>query len=414
MNVPEEWSQVQLSSLIHIKHGWAFQGAFFAQEGRYALLTPANFHESGGFRHVGAKQKFYMSDFPEEYLLTEGDLVLVMTEQASGLLGASAIVPESGRWLHNQRIGLVQRITQGVETNYLHWVYNSFQIRKRISETAAGTKVRHTSPDKLVDLEILLPPLPEQKAIADTLSTWDTAIETMVQMIAAKERRLNGLGRRITAEARNFSSPKWRKVRLYDVLKEHGDLSTGKEPVYSVSVHKGLVDQIEHLGRSFSAASTDHYNRVHFGDLVYTKSPTGDFPLGIIKQSQSEHDVIVSPLYGVYTPATFELGVILDFLFSSPVATRNYLAPLVQKGAKNTISITNQGFLQGELWLPMDHTEQQSLCDLIRLARTEFDGMKQELELLQRQKRGLMQKLLTGRWRVEVSGSAFSQMRECS
>lgn len=256
------------------------------------------------------------------------------------------------------------------------------------------------------EIAVLLPPLPEQKAIADTLSTWDSAITTMERLIAAKERRLNGLGQQITLGAQNSSNTKWRKVHLHEVLKEHGDLSTGKEPVYSVSVHKGLVDQIEHLGRSFSAASTDHYNRVHHGDLVYTKSPTGDFPLGIIKQSLAGRDVIVSPLYGVFTPATFELGVIMDFLFSSPITTRNYLAPLVQKGAKNTISITNQGFLQGELWLPLDRKEQQSVCELIQIARTEIHEIKQELELLKRQKRGLMQKLLTGNWRVKIPQEA--------
>lgn len=70
----------------------------------------------------------------------------------------------------------------------------------------------------------------------------------------------------------------------------------------SVTVRKGLINQIEHLGRSYAAVDTGHYNRVLPGDIVHTKSPAGDFPLGIIKQSKILAEVIVSPLYGVFTP----------------------------------------------------------------------------------------------------------------
>lgn len=254
----------------------------------------------------------------------------------------------------------------------------------------------------LREIDISLPPLPEQKAIADTLSTWDAAIEKTERLIAAKERWISGFGKHLFRRGRENSSSGWKTVALHEVLHEHGDVSTGNESVYSVSVHKGLIDQIEHLGRSFAAANTSNYNRVHFGDVVYTKSPTGDFPLGIFKQSTVEKDVIVSPLYGVFTPQTFELGVILDFFFSSPVNAKNYLNPLIQKGAKNTINITNTTFLRGQICLPMDPGEQKKMCDLIQATRNEMRTLQSILDKLKLQKRGLMQKLLTGTWRVPV------------
>jgi type I restriction enzyme S subunit len=195
-------------------------------------------------------------------------------------------------------------------------------------------------------------------------------------------------------------------VPLSDVLTEHGLVGTGGEEVYSVSVHKGLVNQIEHLGRSFAASETRHYNRVLPGDIVYTKSPTGDFPLGIIKQSRVDHEVIVSPLYGVFTPATHAVGVILDALFESPVPTRNYLHPLVQKGAKNTIAVTNRQFLEGKLHLPMAPAEQKAIADVVNASHAELAGINAEIEALTRQKRGLMQKLLTGEWPVTVEEDA--------
>lgn len=185
----------------------------------------------------------------------------------------------------------------------------------------------------------------------------------------------------------------WCDRKLADVLKEHGLKSTGKEEVFSVSVHKGLVNQIEHLGRSFSASSTDHYNLVLPGDIVYTKSPTGEFPLGIIKQNKLGYPVIVSPLYGVFTPETYALGVILHAYFESPANTKMYLEPIVQKGAKNTINIKNRTFLSRTLPLPKDKNEQQKIAFCLSSLDEQISSESQKNETLKAHKKGLMQQL---------------------
>lgn len=192
----------------------------------------------------------------------------------------------------------------------------------------------------------------------------------------------------------------WRRVKLAEILHEHGLRSTGIEPVYSVSVHRGLVDQVEHLGRSYAAADTSNYNRVLPGDVVYTKSPTGEFPLGIIKQSQIEREVIVSPLYGVFTPRTFDIGFLLDVYFSSPDATERYLTPLVHKGAKNTINVTNTQFLQGEILMAEDDEEIAALAAVFKSSAKEINTLDRLASTARQRRRGLMQKLLTGEWRV--------------
>lgn len=234
--------------------------------------------------------------------------------------------------------------------------------------------------------------------------TWDLGLEKLEALRAANLRRRIWMRSHLfTGRARlpGFSG-EWREVALSEVLTEHGLRGTGAEEVFSVSVHKGLINQIEHLGRSFATAETGHYNRVLPGDIVYTKSPTGDFPLGIVKQSKISQEVIVSPLYGVFTPATRELGVILDALFESSLAVRNYLHPLVQKGAKNTIAIANRRFLEGRLRLPMDAAEQAAIAEVVEVSQAELNAIVSEIDLLTRQKRGLMQKLLTGEWIVKA------------
>lgn len=253
----------------------------------------------------------------------------------------------------------------------------------------------------ILDLDINLPPIEEQKKIAATLSVWDSAIEKMEKLIDAKESLLTEYGKELFGRTEQKQNENWSTIALSEVLNEHGHKSTGEEEVFSVSVHKGLVNQIEHLGRSFAAKDTSNYNRVHYGDIVYTKSPTGDFPLGIVKQSLIKEDVIVSPLYGVFTPKTFELGAILDFYFSSPINANNYLHPVAQKGAKNTINITNKKFLSAKLRLPIDIKEQKKIAQFVQTTKKEMAVLSEILENYKKQKQGLMQKLLTGQWRVK-------------
>ena len=141
-------------------------------------------------------------------------------------------------------------------------------------------------------------------------------------------------------------------VRLSELLTERNEVNTAQYEVYSVSVSQGVVNQVDYLGRSFAAKDTSNYNVVHYGDIVYTKSPTGDFPYGIVKRSGQTDPVAVSPLYGVYKPASNEIGCFLHYYFCNPVSAKNYLHKLIQKGAKNTINITNQRFLENTIKLP--------------------------------------------------------------
>lgn len=185
----------------------------------------------------------------------------------------------------------------------------------------------------------------------------------------------------------------WADRKLSDVLFEHKEKSTGEEEVYSVSVHKGVVNQVEHLGRVFAASNTENYKRVLPGDIIYTKSPTGDFPFGIIKQSKVSKPVIVSPLYGVFKPETTDLGVILDAYFEYPERTINYLSSIVQKGAKNTINIHNDTFLSKSLVLPLDKREQRIIASCIISIDEVIAIHSEKLELLNEHKKGLIQNL---------------------
>ncbi len=248
-----------------------------------------------------------------------------------------------------------------------------------------------------------IPKFEEQQKIADCLSSLDELITAESKKFETLKTHKQGLLQKMFP-AKGETEPiwrfpqfinddSWRKLALADVLTEHKCKSIGSEEVFSVSVQKGLVNQVEHLGRSYSAVSTSHYNRVLPGDVVYTKSPTGNYPLGIVKQSNLSIAVIVSPLYGVFTPRTKALGTLLDAYFESTENLRMFLEPLAQKGAKNTINIKNSKFLSGQLTLPTNPHEQQKIADCIIPLDMQITAQVKKLEALKMYKKALMQGL---------------------
>ena len=103
-----KWQQTTLGEILHVKHGWAFKSEYFSDAGEHIVLTPGNFYEEGGFKSRGDKDRFYSGDYPPEYLLSKGNVIVAMTEQGEGLLGSTALIPEDNRYLHNQPLGFIE------------------------------------------------------------------------------------------------------------------------------------------------------------------------------------------------------------------------------------------------------------------------------------------------------------------
>lgn len=250
-----------------------------------------------------------------------------------------------------------------------------------------------------------LPPVNERAQIAAILTTQDKVIELKEKLLEAKQRKKKYLMQQLLTGKKRLSgfNGEWKNVRLCEVLSERKEKNIRQNlRICSVSVQKGVIDQIEHLGRSYAANDTSNYSVAHYGDIIYTKSPTGEFLYGIIKQNLLRETVAVSPLYGVFVPITFSLGYFLYTYFQSVVNTQNYLLPIIQKGAKNTINITNDTFISNKLYLPLDVEEQQAISDIFIIADREIELLRQDIEQEKRKKKALMQLLLTGIARVRV------------
>lgn len=162
----------KLGDYIRIKHGYAFSGTGISTEdNNVVLVTPGNFSIGGGFKEE--KCKFFTNSYPSDYVLHEDDLIVTMTDlsKAVDTLGYSALVPHSSKrtYLHNQRIGLVQFLSDDIDKHYLYWFMRTPWYQSSIAATSSGSTVHHTSPDRIRDVEINLPSLDYQRKVASFL-----------------------------------------------------------------------------------------------------------------------------------------------------------------------------------------------------------------------------------------------------
>ena len=272
-------------------------------------------------------------------------------------------------------------------TSFLHYLFLKMNLGQYSDQSAQpGLAV-----NKLLKLEVSLPPISEQKKIAKLLSLLDERIATQNKIIDKLQSLIKGI--MVELQKQGIDRGTWKKISLGDVLSERNERNTNLYQVFSVSVSQGIVNQVDYLGRSFAAKDTSKYNVVHYGDLVYTKSPTGSFPYGIVKQSRNIENVAVSPLYGVYEPRSLAVGTYLHEYFMSEINTHNYLHPLIQKGAKNTINITNQRFLENRVPMPVNSNELLLISKLLYSLNEKIKHVQNTLQEYHKQKQYLLRQM---------------------
>ena len=169
-------NRMKLGEILSVKHGWAFKGEYFAEDGEQSILTPGNFFEKGGFKPNNGKERYYTGTYPKEYLCHKGDLIVAMTQQAEGLLGSTALVPENNKYLHNQRIGLITCDEKRLNKLFAYYLFMTKSVREQLERSSSGTKVKHTSPEKIYDVEVEIPDVISQQKIANLLWSIDEKI----------------------------------------------------------------------------------------------------------------------------------------------------------------------------------------------------------------------------------------------
>ena len=174
-------TKYKLGEIIQVTRGASLVGENYATQGKYVRLTCGNFdYRNNCFKENSSKENiFYDGEFREEFLMKEGDIITPLTEQAIGLLGSTAKIPESGKYIQSQDIAKITCNENILDKDFAFYLISSSSVKQQLSAAAQQTKIRHTSPDKIKECTVWIPNLKIQKHIGHLLSTLDRQISLL-------------------------------------------------------------------------------------------------------------------------------------------------------------------------------------------------------------------------------------------
>ena len=163
--------KVKLKEILEVKRGTSLSGKYYSDTGDKIRLTLGNFdYHGGGFKENTAKADIYFTgEVKPQFILKKGDIITPLTEQVSGLLGETAIIPEDNKYIQSGDIGLVIPNPKELDSRFAYYLISSSIIKKQLDVSSQQTKIRHTSPEKIMDCIAWIPELKIQRKIAKFL-----------------------------------------------------------------------------------------------------------------------------------------------------------------------------------------------------------------------------------------------------
>lgn len=323
-----------------------------------------------------------------------GDVLL----SVKGTIGEVGVVPRNFEGNIAREIARI-RPTVACNSDFLAFQLEADHTQRRIDSKVVGSTRLEFSIHAVKDFLIALPPLPEQRKIAEILRTWDEAIEKLEALRAAKQQRLAAVARKLFDACHPSYADRpasWREYNLGDLFSERDQAGSNTDRLLSITMAEGVIDRDEVGRRDTSTEDKSRYKLILPGDLGYNTMRMWQGVSGL-----SSLRGIVSPAYTVVVPDNRAiLARYAAHLFKSRRMIFDF-ERYSQGMTSDTWNLKFPAFSRIKIFLPPTEQQQREATVLDEMHR-EIALLGRQTEVLTRQKRGLMQKLLTGEWRVKL------------
>lgn len=290
------------------------------------------------------------------------------------------------------------------DSKFIYNLVNS-EAFMRVANVSSGSKMPRADWNLVSSTNFLLPQDKiEQEAIGKYFTSIDTQISASTSRLASlKQMKAASLQAMFPQEGETVPKVRfkgfegeWKKVKLSECLEISTERNLNNEygvnEVLSVSDEEGVMNQIKLLGRSYAGKSVTNYKILRTNQVVYTKSPLKAKPYGIVKVNKGETG-IVSVLYAVYDAKECVSPDYIHYYFEPTFRINNYLLPLINKGAKNTMNISDEVSLQGDIILPNTLEEQLRIVEYLQTLDRQIALHAQLLEKLKQIKAACLDKM---------------------
>lgn len=395
----EEWQKIELGSFMEFKNGLNADKDAYGHGLKFVnvmdIFRSSELHADDIIGSVQTSPKD-----ASEYSVKHGDILFNRTSETPEDIARASV------YLDDQPITFGGFVIRGRQTKkildpgFCKYAFETHDVRRETVRRCQGAVRANIGQQDLAKVSLSVPPLSEQKKIATILRAWDEALEKLKTLRSAKEHQYRALARKsfeLCHPSFHGRPNTWQERELGDVFVERSQGGSDTDRLLSVTMNGGVIDR-EDVGRKdTSTADKSRYKLVLPGDIAYNtmRMWQGVAGLSVLRG-------IVSPAYTVITPVeSHVLGRYAAHLFKSRRMMFDF-ERYSQGLTSDTWNLKFPAFSKIKLWLPPIE-DQDKLANLLDAMLEEQTVLRQQIEALSRQKRGLMQKLLTGEWRVEVS-----------
>ncbi len=306
----------------------------------------------------------------------------------SGSLGDSVIVPNVNfEFSIFESLALLKTKKDVIRPEFLQHFLSSPYMKRYFRSITTGLAVKYLH---LVDLRktpILLPSIDEQTDIADLLSTWDAAIKKTERLIAVKEKQFSWLLNDLLNQDGAISD--WKEIRLGHLFGRELIVEKGR-PLVKNNIIEGGVPVV---------AGGQKY-------AYYTDATTHEIPTITISASGAYAGFVWYHDYSIWASdcnVIYANGVSLEFYFYVLKSLQVKIYSLQSGGAQPHVYAKDLK----NLVVPFPTLElQKQIAKTFDAARKEINLLEKLVDTYRKQKRGLMQKLLTREWRTKIKVNA--------
>ncbi len=291
-----------------------------------------------------------------------------------------------------------------INKSYLYYFMQSPAFYNQAIKSSMRTGIPKINRQDLYRIKITYPvDHAVQNRIVNTISVWDNAIEKTEALIAAKEKQFEWLCQTYFKPG-NSTNSGWEKHKIasFVTVRNEREVPSEEVPLYSLTIENGVTAKTDRYNREFLVIDKGgkKYKVVHPKDIVFNPA---NLRWGAIARSEVEHKVVLSPIYEVLK--VDENKIDSDFLTYALTCSRQIaiFATMVEGTLVERMAVKIDTFLSCHIHVPSSKEEQKNIAHVLNLSKQEISLLKKTLEQYRSQKRGLMQKLLTGEWQVGSS-----------
>jgi type I restriction enzyme S subunit len=403
VNLPDGWMSVKLKDVAAIQTGLAKGKRNIKDPVRLPYLRVANVQD--GYLDLSEIKEIEVERADvQRYLLQEGDVLLTEGGDYDKLGRGDLWRGQLPICLHQNHVFAVRTNREVLDPYFLSSLAGSSYGKRYFLECSKqSTNLASINSTQLKNFPIILPPLEEQRAIGRFLQKWDNAIALTKHLIAAKQQRRKGLMQQLLTgkwRFKEFEGQVWCEFQLGEFL----TLKLRKVPKPSTSYwalgvrSHGRGTFTREVDNPSKIAMTNLYE-VKAGDLIVNITFAWEGAIALVKESNE--GCLVSHRFPTYV---FNRRKVDPDFFKYLMVTKRFfyeLGVISPGGAGRNRVLSKKDFLRIKVKLP-PLEEQRRYAEVLCCADREINLLRQKLDALQRQKEGLMQRLLTGQVRVKM------------